>query len=269
MANAHITNFVSSLNKHEIKVAERYIKHSISGSDTPDDRKDLKLFLLLTNKNNKITSNTLCKGLNCTISSLHALKSRLYQKITEALTSDKHITNTEMFDKLDIISLTLRKKLLFIRISLRSLNQEKTETLFKLLSEVIYTATEYELYDVLTDALIAKKYFKGIRTGVKEFEAINDTIAFYDYCTKAVYYAADCYYRLILNNHFIKSYTKSELDKYLSLSIKQIEIDCKKTKSLQINYYLHILYFSKFEREKNYLKAIEYCNKLIVLIKKK
>nr|MBA3706208.1 hypothetical protein [Bacteroidota bacterium] len=247
---------------------EKYIKHSISGSDTPNDKKDLKLFLLLTNKNNEITSNILCKELNCTISSLHTLKSRLYQKITEALTSDKHITNTEVFDKRDIISFTLRKKLLFFRISLRSLNQEKTETLFKVLGEIVDTAREYELYDVLTEALTEKKYFKGIRAGIKEFEQINDEIDFFNYNSKAVFFAADSYYRLVLNNHFIKSFSHKELDKYILSSINQMEIDYKRTKSQQVNYYLHILYFALCEREKKYLEAISYCNKLISLLKK-
>ncbi|MBA3706560.1 MAG: hypothetical protein H0W84_11890 [Bacteroidetes bacterium] len=196
------------------------------------------------------------------------LKNNLLDKVFEALTFDKHITNTSQFNEYDIAVFTLKKKLLVFKILQRALNQGKTEALYELLNRIIDSAKEYEAYDILTEALIAKKYLKGIRHGIQEFDKINEEIIFYDYCTKAVFYAIDCYYRLILNNDFVKTLSQKELDKHFQSSIQQMEIDYKKTKSQQIDYYLYILRFALCERKKDYLKAIEYCNKLLPIIKK-
>lgn len=147
------------------------------------------------------------------------------------------------------------------------MNQKRIKTIDSLIDDIITISKKNEVYDTLIEALITQKYFKGIRLGEKEYIAINKEIAHYDYCNKALFEATDSYYNLVLNNEFIKSLTTKELDQMLSNSIKKIELDFKRTKSTQINYYLHFLHFAFEERKENYLKAIEYCNKLIELLK--
>lgn len=268
MANTHINQFIQSLSPAEIRVVDDYLqrlKPRIGNEE--GELKEFQLFkLLISNKNKIITDAEIIEATNTERAS--SLKSNLYQKVLEAFSFDKHITNVNIFNEYDIISFTLKKKLLTFKILLRSSNQGKTEAMNELLDEVIETAKEYEAYDVLVEALTAKKYFNGIRLGIKEFEAINKDIDSYDYCIKAIHYANDCYYRLILNNHFVKSFLKKDLDKYLEQAIQKMESDYKKTKSQQINYYLHIIYFAVCERKKNYFEAIQYCNKLIGMLKK-
>jgi hypothetical protein len=269
MANTHINQFIQSLSVAEIKLVEDHLQksRSVIANEDGEEMMELKLFkLLISNKNKNITDEEIIKATHTKRAA--SLKTNLYQKVLEAFSFDKHITNTDLFNEYDSISFKLKKKLLIFKILHRSSNQGKTEAMHELLNEIIHTAKEYEVYDVLTEALTAKKYFKGIRSGVKEFETINSEIDYYSYCTNALYYAADCYYRLILNNDFIKSFQKNEFDKYLDSCIKKMESDYKKTKSEQINYYFNVVLYALCEREKKYLNAIEYCNKIISMLKK-
>ncbi len=265
----HINQLIQSLSANEIRVVDDYLQKlkPLFNKEEAGELKEIKLFKLLTvNKNRTITDAEIIQVTKTERAA--SLKTNLYHKVIEALTFDKHITNTAIFNEYDITSFTLKKKLLFFNVSLRSLNQGKTEALNELLNEIINTGKEYELYDVLIEALTAKKYFKGLRSGIKEFDDINNEIDFYGYCLKALQSANDCYYRVILNHHSIKSFSQKELHKYLSSSIKQMEDDYKKTKSQRINYYLHIIHFAASEFEKKYLEAIDYCNKLIFMLKK-
>lgn len=268
MANTHINQLIQSLSSAEIKIVDDYLQKLKPLFDNKGEEiKELKLFKLLTNNKDKvITDADIVKETNT--KHVTSLKRNLYHKVLEAFSFDKHITNTNLFNDYDITSFTLKKKLLIFKVLLRSSNQGKTEALYELLNEIIDTAKEYQLYEVLTEALTLKKYFSGIRSGIQNFDELNKEIAFYDYCLKAAQSANDCYYRLILNTHFIKSLSKKELDKYLDICIKQMESDYKKTKSEYINYYLHIIYYAMCERRKEYIKAIEYCNKIISLLKK-
>ncbi len=267
MAHPHIVNFINNLSENEIQIAEEHLKKSTSFSSRL--QKILKLFeLLIANKDKQIPDNKLCNELNCSTGALRVLKSRLLEKVLEAFTFDKHIYNTNIFSEYDIMTFKLRKKLLILKILSRSLNQGKTEILYEILNQIIDTAKEYEAYAALIEALTTKKYLKGIRAGINEFDKLNEQIIFYDTCQKAVNYAADCYYRLILNNDFVESLSQKELDNHFQNFIQQMEIDYKKTKSQQVDYYLNIIRFAFCEREKNYSEAIKYCDKLIFIIKK-
>jgi tetratricopeptide (TPR) repeat protein len=267
MANLHIIPFIQNLTPVEIRVAEDYIVKSAPLVAKEETAKELSLFKYIIKNNKKeITDEDIVKETQ-TVSPAH-LKSNLFEKVLESLTLDKYITNSELFSDSDTYSFVLRKKLLICKISIRTINPGKTETVLELLDEIIKKSIEYELYDIVVDALNTKKYFSGIRTGLSEFEKINSELAFYDYCFKAVYKAVDNYYRLILNNDFVKTFTKNEVLKNLKNSIDSMEMDYKKTKSEQINYYLHIIRFGLYEQKKEFEKAIKECNKLISILKK-
>ncbi|MGQ0827624.1 MAG: hypothetical protein ACT4ON_04430 [Bacteroidota bacterium] len=269
MANAHIVSFIQSLNDHETRTAEDHILKVLSACKTNSaESKQLILFRYITaNKEKNISEAVLIKSTGT--KNIASLKLRLYETVTEALTLDSNIYNKNVFEERDQIQFKLKKKLLLLRILHRSLNQKRTLTLDHLSNEIIREAKIYDFYEILVEVLTFKKYRKGIRSGIKEFDEINKEVIFYDQCQKAVNYSADCYYRLILNNDFVKSLTEKELGKHFQLSIQRMETDYKKTGSHQVNFYLHILYFALFERKKNYIKAIEYCNKLIALLNKK
>jgi hypothetical protein len=269
MAAIHIVKFIQSLNEREIQVIDDHI-HSIyllSGSNSADESKQLKLFRYITNnKERQLTDAELSKHISS--KNLASLKYLLSEKIYDALLLNKHIENKAVFNPREQIVFTLKKKILLIKSLYRVLNQGRTETINFLLTETIKLAKENEIYDVLIEALILQKYLKGIRIGIAEFDNINLQIIFYEHCFKCVQNANDIYYRLILNGEFIKSLSEKEVEKHLRVSIKQMEIDFKKTKSQEVNYFMHILQIALFEHEKKFQQAIIYCKKLLSLVKK-
>jgi hypothetical protein len=268
MAAIHIVKFIQSLNDKEIQVIDDHIQsiYLLSGSNAAES-KQLKLFRYITaNSERLLTDSELSKHVST--SNLASLKYLLTEKIYDALLLNKHIENEAIFNPSDKVVFILKKKILLIKSLYKTLNQGRIETINFLLSETIKLAKENEVYDILVEALIFQKYLKGIRIGMTEFESINDQIVFYENCLKCVRNANDAYYRLILNREFIKSFTERELEKHLKFSIGQMEADYKKTKSQEVNYYLHILQIALYEHEKNYRQAITYCKKLLLLIKK-
>lgn len=268
MANLHLINFIQGLSALEIRLVEDHLNKTQALFDNhKDGLMEIRLFkYIVANKKENITDEMIFAETGA--KRISDLKNNLFSKVLESLTLDKYITNTSLFNENESIYFVLKKKLLACRISIRSISEGKTETIDELLNDVIAKARDFEMYEILVEALHVKKYFRGIRSGLQEFEKINTELQFYEYCHKASVNANDSYYRLILNNEFIKTLSSSEADKHLVSSIREMEQDYKKTKSEQINYYLHILRFALCERQKDYESAIGYCNKLITILKK-
>lgn len=268
MYNSHIIDFIQGLSAIEIRnVEEHLLKSKALFEKEGLEGMELKLFkFLIANKDLAITDETIVSETGS--KRVSDLKNNLFEKVLEAITSDKSIRNTELFDENETIFFTLKKRLLACRISIRLKNQKKIRAISELLDEIISKAKVYEMYEIIQEALSLKKYFTGIRLGQEEFDNIGKELEFYDYCQKSLKKAHDNYYRLILNAGFIKTLSNKEIKNGLSLSIKEMESDYKKTKSEQINYYIHILRFEYYEKEKNYKKAIDECNKLISVLKR-
>ncbi|HSH67903.1 MAG TPA: hypothetical protein VLB84_19335 [Bacteroidia bacterium] len=268
MAAIHIVKFIQSLNEKEIKVIDDHIQsiYLLSGSNSGES-KQLKLFRFITlNNKRELTDSELSKHVST--QNLASLKYLLSEKIYDALLLNKHIGNNAVFNPREQIVFSLKKKTLLIKSLYRTLNQGRIETLNFLISETIKLAKENEVFDVLVEILILQKQLKGIRLGIKEFENLSTQIIFYDDCFKSVQKSSDAYYRLILNQEFINSLTRKELEQHIRNSIKQMEIDYKRTKAQEVYYYMHILQIALFENEKNFKQAIVYCKKLLLMVKK-
>jgi tetratricopeptide (TPR) repeat protein len=267
LANPHILSFIQSLSPVEIRLVEEQLNkvHSLFDAKTPS--MELQLFrFLIKNKNENISDGIIEQVTGS--KRVTDLKNNLFLKVIEITTLDKYILNNDLFNESDSMNFILKKRLLFCKISIRSLSQGKTEAIKELLDEIIDNAKTFEIYDTLVDALQTKKYFEGIRFGNKDFDRINSDILFYEYCSRSVFNAADKYYQLILNNEFTKSLSKEDAQKHISDSIKEMESDYKKSGSEQINYYLHIMRFALFENQKIYKKAIDECNALLKILKR-
>lgn len=265
MSAIRIENLIRSLNSKEISIIDDHIHSLAILSGSSDETKQLKYFRLVVEKK-EISKKEISKSIGSV--DIPSLKRHLSIKIYDALLHSKHIHNPEIFSNREQIVFDLKKKILTIKILYRSLNQGRSETIEFLLNETVKIAKKNEVFDVVVEALTIQKYFKSIRSGTNEFEKINTEICFYSTCLKAIQTANDAYYRLILNGSFIKSLSKWQLKNLLFDSIKQLEGDYKFTKSQEVNYYLHIIKMALFETEKNYSKAIKYCNKLIDILKK-
>lgn len=266
MSNIHIDRFIQSLSPKEIRVIEDHISNVTALSGNPDESKQLKYFRhILYCKGKNIDQKDLIEVVGS--SNLSSLKYHLTEKIYDALLLSKHIQNEDFFSEREQIVFALKKKILLVKILYRTLNQGRSETIDFLLNETIKTSEENEVFDVLVEALTTQKYFKSIRLGQSEFDKINLKIDQAFLCLHAVQNANDFYYRLIIDNSFTKSLSKSEYDEHIDNSIAQMESDFKKYKCQEINHYLYLLQTVKFERQHNYLKSIEYCNKSIAFLK--
>lgn len=269
MAAVHIVKFIQSLNEKEIQVIDDHI-HSIfllSGSNSAEESKQLKLFrFITTNKDRLLSDSELSKHVGT--ANLASLKYLLTEKIYDALLLNKHLENKLIFNHKEQVVFTLKKKILLIKSLYRTQNDGRIETVNVLLAETIKLAKENEVFDVLIEALIAQKQLKGFRFGFEEFEKLNNEIFFYEHCSKCVQNAYDAFYRLTLNKEFINSLSDKEMEQHLKTSIKQMEVDYKKTKAQEVNYFMHILKIALYEHEKEFKEAISYCKKLLAMVKK-
>ncbi len=265
MATADNFEIIKHLSQQEQIIVNEYLKKfKPIGLNKKNEYKEELLFQILSKEKN-VSDAELSKRLE--VKRIDMLKSNLYTKIIEALTQDRFISNGELFSKNDQTVFKLKKQLLAIRILYRNLTRDKTNSILKLLDELIKNAIKNEVYEITIEALQLKKYTTGIRFGIKEFEKIDSEIEFYKLTQTALYKATDEYSKLALNNEFQKKYTEKELDSQLSSAIKRTQSDFKNTKSNQIYYFLQLLILAQLERKKEYKKAINHSIAFIKYIK--
>ncbi len=266
--NIKKSDLINFLSKEEKDIVLFYL-NTIKpiGLNNGNSYKEKELFNILNTPNGRMFSQKeLTKKLN--ISRIDMLKSNLFSKVTEAIIFDKYINNRKVFGSHDSVIFNLKKEMLAIRIFYRNITQNKSEALFVWLENLINKAIANEVYDVVIEALLLKKYSVSLRKGIKEFDKINDKIEHFRYCNVALYNATDDYTKLILNNEFQEHHSQDQIKSLLTKAIARIENDYKLTQSEQINYYLQILLLAKFEKEKKYINAISQCKTLISLLKK-
>jgi hypothetical protein len=267
MATSYITDFIQSLSSEEIKIVREYVYRSNTRPILGENKIEKLFNTLVADPEKKYTDRELSGILESDGGALRILKSRLFDKVKEALLSDNHFENDLVFNYREKIVFSLKKKILLAKCLYRTLNQGRIATIRTLLAETIKIAQENEVYDVLVEALIIQKQLEGIRAGILEFENTHSKIVFYDHCLKCVRDANDAYYRLILNQEFINSLTKNKFATHIRDSIKQLTIDYKKTKSREVNYYRVFLQIALSENEEKFQLAIILCKKLLAMVK--
>jgi tetratricopeptide (TPR) repeat protein len=268
MATSYITDFIQSLSSEEVKIVREYVYKSNTRPILGENKIEKLFHTLVNNPEKKFTYGELSGILESNDGALRVLKSRLFDKVKDALLSDNHFENDLVFNFREQIVFSLKKKILLAKSLYRKVNQGKLETINKMLLEIIKTSQKYEVYDVLIEALTLHKYKSGMRLGVLEFERVNSEIVFYERCLKSLQNANDAYFRFIINKDFIATLTNKKLGQYVHASIKQMEADYKITKSKEVNYYLHIFKIILAEQNKNFKLAIAHCKSLLVILKK-
>ncbi|HSH65830.1 MAG TPA: hypothetical protein VLB84_08535 [Bacteroidia bacterium] len=259
MANSHIIEFIQSLNSEEIKIVKKHLS---------SETKIKKLLNTLSNHPDKSFSDKeLSVLLKSNSNSIRVLKSRLFNQAKKILLLDEHFENNLLFNERERIVFVLKKELLLAKSLFRILNQKKIETVKIILNKVIKQGKEYQLFDLLVEALILQKQIKGPREGLELYNTISKEIEFFSDCYKAVNNACDAYYTLILNTDFKNLFTKKQLEDYLIDSIKKMEIDFKRTKAQEVNYFMYLFKIALLEHKRNYHQACYKCKKLLYLLK--
>jgi tetratricopeptide (TPR) repeat protein len=250
----YIDTLLSTLNDSE----KRSIDYHFAIKDTSEDALKRKYINSITNNSKQLFSSTEVNRM---------LKSRAFDEITDILISDYHIHNFGNFVSQDQILLRLKKKILLARIISKSLNQNKIGPFKIFLNTIIAEAEKNEVFEVLIEALLLKKYSFAFKESAYEFQKIDNRITHYEFCQKKIYYASDCYYRIVINNTLLKLKNDRAFHNYILKTIRTLKIDCKKYKSSQINYYLHIIQMFYFEKQKKYALAAKYSKTLFLIVK--
>lgn len=194
------------------------------------------------------------------------LRSRAFDQLTDILISDYHINSKGNFGPHDQILLRLKKKILFARVTSKNLDQTKLASFKTFLNSIISEAKKNEVYEVLVEALLLKKYFFALKQSAREFDKIDKLILFYEAAQKKVYQANDCYFKIIMNTHLVKIGSTKSFHNYIVKTIRNLKNDYSIYRSEQINYYLHIIIMYYYEKQKKYALSAKYCKVLLSIV---
>jgi|GEM_PF-1478794 len=197
------------------------------------------------------------------------LKSRLFQHILETLGSETTLLKDDIFDVSDRQELRIRKKMYQFRVLYRKKNRADYVTLVHLLNEVIKEAKEYELYDVVLEALRHKVLILRLRKGFKEVVEIEKQISYYDAAYTSLLRTYDIYYDLLTNIIHVQNKSPRQIKASFRTNLKEIEGYIKQTGSAFITYIYKMLRLEELQREKKHQESIDVCLDLISLIKSK
>jgi len=263
MANdSNIISLIQNLNEEEIKVTRLlFDKYELANKQSLEK----KLFeYLIQNKSILITDDALVSLLDSDRPDI--IKEKLESTVFDALCLNQHFNNESNFNQYDRISLKLKKEMLVFKTIYRSNNKGKVKFLIQLLDNIIKETKEYEIFEILIEALTSKKYFISIRQGPEKFNEIENEIKHSEYCYHALIYATDCYYKLAFEDEFISQLSDKGKINQIKKFIVQIEKDYNQTQSQTIKYYLEKIRIIYYEKRKLYKKAILVCEKLISLL---
>ncbi|MGZ4118034.1 MAG: tetratricopeptide repeat protein [Bacteroidia bacterium] len=254
MSYQYIDTLLSTLNESE----KRTIEYHFSGKSNSEELLKRKYIEHITG---------ISKNEEKNIAVNRMLKSRAFDEMTDVLISDHHIHNKGNFAPHDQVLLRLKKKILLARVISKNLNQNKMGPFKTFLNTIISEAEKHEVYEVLIEALNLKKYFFAIQEGGKEFQKADNRVSFFELCQKKVYYASDCYFRIVINNNLLKFKSDKAFHSYVLNTIRLLKIDYQKYGSAQINYYLQIILMFYYEKKKKYALSAKYCKILLFILK--
>ena len=115
MAASHITEFIQSLSSEEIKVVKEYISRSNNRLVLGENKIEKLFDVIIREPNREFNYKDLTKILKTSEATLRVLKSRLFEKIEEALVMKNHLKNKLIFNHRERLVFVLKKKILLIK----------------------------------------------------------------------------------------------------------------------------------------------------------
>ncbi|MCX6292076.1 MAG: hypothetical protein NT126_09970, partial [Bacteroidetes bacterium] len=248
------------LKKEEIKSLVNFLQYNQNqGKETR--LKSVQLVESLLSKKN-LTSNELQLTLygKSNEAAFNKLVLRLKDKIYEILLFDDNLEKT-INSKRNKVIFDIRKKLIQSEIMFsRGINFE----LDSFQNKIIQKAKEYEVYDSLLEALLAKQRYLGFRFGSNKYEEIKKEIELYEYNRIALGRSRELYNSLTTKISFSNS--PDDYYEELSKAIDILQSDFIKTKSANIGYYFYFLQTEKFQIHYDLLGAKKSLMDLLQLI---
>lgn len=255
-----------SLNRQQIKVLKKYLIAFSTRNEKVSKTWELAEFILRSEK--KIPTSDECSRKiykQPKDSKIEKLKSRLINKIFEALLIDVNMDRKGSFDERDHIMIKTYKKVAVYQ-TLR-LSTKHPGILNHFQNEIINQSRKYEIYPLLLHHLQHRKWSTGWREGFNAFNKYNEEIEFFERCNKALTNATDCYYQMVLKISFEANPNKRKYREFLKDSVDQIRLDYEYTKSKSVGYYLRIMEMAYYQNDGDWAKAKSAGEELRELVK--
>jgi tetratricopeptide (TPR) repeat protein len=259
----NLQELIKKLNKSEKKMVRKFL--SAYSSKGKSDTVSLKLFDIL-DKRKRVLNNKDCSHIlfnKDDKNRMRVLKSRLKQKVLDALTTDIILDN-QTYDTNVKISIQLKKKLQQFQLLMYS-NKGNQNIYLKILDDVIKKSKKNELFSIQIEALELKKMRIGFREGMAIFDKYEQLIKMAAKFNESKNHIANCYYKMILmyrtsnpNHEQIKTTLKEYIEKGDKLLFK--------ANSLVGQYYLNIIKCGYYMEIKDYESAIHVMENQLTLL---
>jgi tetratricopeptide (TPR) repeat protein len=263
-------SLVKSLNSEELQVIRTNFRRTFPGDETINLAEKLFDFILAA-RSETPTDEQLAEviyGKSVKMSAIAKLKSRLFQYIVDTISSDTTLSRESIFDESDRQELRIRKKMLQFRALYRKRNMSDFLVLIHLLSEIIKEAKEYELYDLLLEALNHKMLICKLRKGFDEVIDIKKQIDHYTFAQNALVKTHEYYFDLITNKVHIQKINAIQVKILFRNAIEDIEGFIAITNSAFMKYLCKMLQLDELQREGKHGATIDVCLDLISLLKR-
>ncbi|MBI4929849.1 MAG: hypothetical protein HY841_03740 [Bacteroidetes bacterium] len=254
-----IHQLIQRLSENEIELVRKYLT-CFSSHNVEESAKTLKLFKYLLKQKAVPSASDCCIHVYGTLSKKDAfamLKSRLKNKIADALNTFMNEETKEALDEVDYAAMVIDKKSAQYRQFFYS--KPGLDITRNLLEETISLGKKYELYDKLITSLKFKKFRYTHKQGEEAYDALSSEIELYEKCNRASSKANDYYYRLIFMQSQKGKEDAAKIQKHLSGAIKELEKLYDQTKSNTVNYFLKNLELVNQLNNKDYLQARRVC----------
>jgi tetratricopeptide (TPR) repeat protein len=192
------------------------------------------------------------------------LKKRLLNSVLDQIISEPDIERNDALDPQDLGWIKSKKRLTQFYSFYYS--HRGAVISLKLLEEAIALSKRFEHYLVLIECLRFKKWIKGIREGMRDFDSIQNEINHYERCRLLVEKAADAYYQQIIESNFnIKIKPEVKIAR-LKKTISELKRGNKVVQSRVASFYSKILEVDYHMMRNDYSQAATCCHQLVKII---
>ncbi|HNQ61862.1 MAG TPA: hypothetical protein PKJ62_05695, partial [Bacteroidia bacterium] len=256
----YLKSILKTLNQQELNSLEKFVLYQ-GGKDEVGVSKTTQLIKLVLDSGNFSSidiQKTIYGKLN--YSAFNKLANRLKERILEVILFNSSIRSSNYAERSKTI-FELRKRM--IQVDLLILKGVRSKVIDEL-NLIIKKADDYEIYDVLIQALYTKQRTQSFDMGLKRFEKHKMQIKLAEEKWIA-FNSAQLIFNIIVSK--IGAVTKPELYKIeLQEALLQLNERYRKTYAPTVGYYYHLLQVEYFQLEKDYLKADVQLKELVKLV---
>jgi len=263
----NLFTLVQSLSRHEYDAV--YTSVTLFTEKKEESNRLLNLLVYLRAQSAQPSENQCCRFVygkgRC--NAYYKLKSRLRSRILEVIISDASIDKIDDVEKIDIVTIKLRKKV--AQFNYLYFTKGNIPLVYVLLEEVIKTAIEFGTYTILIEALRLKKTMISFRGSDVELKKITKQLELHQKYHEAANRAVSHYYKVIRKSDFSVKPDQSQINDLIIEAISELKKDYEITAAPIVGYYLKLIEMDYFLNSSNYSSAIDICEDLVTIINHK